>query len=489
MNTKKIVVVLLALGLVLTTVQAYAAPTKLKTMGRYTFARVKGNIPTPEVMKMLADRYAADIKVGFEMAGYGDLYLPFLDELRKGEYTESTLAVGDSVMWMLFRSHGKVKVTKEVIWAGKAPLEVFAIDVTKDYKIYHFVMPKPCGNIALKGISDAAAPLAVCNLVVSPEKANVNDPITIDMSGTTNAKSMSVEILNAKGERVALQNLTPDSPKWQTKFDQPGEYTFKAGAVNIQDVASTGSCMAKTYINFPPVCKLWTSCLPCEDAVGKPIVFDASQSVDQDGEIVKAVFEFADSTGQILDTITVAEKPLKCEKTFAKAGFYAVAVTVFDNAGAVSSASDACRLSFEVTQKKFFWLLAAGPLLARGTYTTYGFLQGGIFYWISPNRFSLTASAGGAVPFQGDPWKFMFLANLMGNVHAGPVYFGAGFGYSSKEQPTRKSGLDGIGQIGVDIFNKWTSMGSLYFEFRTPLGSGRSFDDHHKFALGFRYIF
>jgi hypothetical protein len=489
MKTKRLMVILLAIGLILTAVQTYAAPTKLKSMGRYTFARVKGNIPTPEVMKMLADRYAVDIKMGFDMAGYSDLYLPFLDQLKTGTYTDTTLAVGDSVMWMLFRSRGKVKVTKEVVWDGKAPLEVFAIDVTKDFKIYHFIIPKPCGNIALKGITDAPAPLAVCSLVVTPEKCNLNDPITVDMGGTKNAKSMTVEVFNAKGERVATQNLTPDSPKWQTKFDAAGEYTFKSSAVNIQDVVSANACTAKTYINFPPVCKLWTSCLPCEDYVGRPIFFDASQSTDPDGEIVKAVFEFADSTGKVLDTITVAEKPLKCEKIFAKAGFYAVAVTVFDNAGAVSSASDACRLAFEVTQKRFFWLLAAGPMVARGTYTAYGFVQGGIFYWLSPNRFSLTASAGGAVPFQGDPWKFMFLANVLANVHAGPVYFGAGLGYSTKEQPTRKSGLDGVGQIGVDVFNKWTSMGSIYFEFRTPLASSRSFDKHHKFALGFRYIF
>jgi len=489
MKTKRIMLALLAIGLILTTVQAYAAPTKLKTMGRYTFARVKGKIPTPEVMKMLADRYAVDIKTGFEMAGYGELYLPFLDQLKTGAYSDTTLAVGDTVIWMLFRNHGKVKVTKEIIWDGKAPLEVYAIDVTKDYKIYHFIMPKPCGNIGLKGISDAPPPLAVCSLVVTPEKANINDPITVDMSGCTNTKSMTVEVTNAAGEKIASQKLTPESPKWQTKFDKPGEYMFKAGAYNLIDIASANPCAAKTYINYPPVCKVGMSCTPCKDFVGKPITFDASQSSDQDGEIIKTVFEFTDASGNVLDTITRTEKPFVCEKTYLKEGTYSVAVTVFDNAGAVSSAADACRLSYEVTQKRLLWLLAAGPMVARGTYTAYGFVQGGIFYWLTPNRFSLTASTGIGFPFQGDPWKTMWLLNLMANVHAGPVYFGAGLGYSTKEQPTRKSGMDAIGQIGVDVFNNWTSMGSVFFEFRSPLGSNRSFDKHHKFALGFRYIF
>jgi hypothetical protein len=46
-----------------------------------------------------------------------------------------------------------------------------------------------------------------------------------------------------------------------------------------------------------------------------------------------------------------------------------------------------------------------------------------------------------------------------------------------------------VGNIGVDVFNNWTSTGSIFFEFRSPLGSNRSFDEHYKFALGFRVVF
>ena len=73
MKNKKIFLVLLIFGLIALTMNTYAEVTKLKSIGRYTFARVKGNIPTQEVMKTVADRYAADIKLGFDMAGYGDL--------------------------------------------------------------------------------------------------------------------------------------------------------------------------------------------------------------------------------------------------------------------------------------------------------------------------------------------------------------------------------------------------------------------------------
>ncbi len=79
MKNKKIFLALLVFGLAALTMNTYAQVTKLKSIGRYTFARVRGNIPTQEVMKTCADLYSADIKLGFEMAGYGDLYLPFLD--------------------------------------------------------------------------------------------------------------------------------------------------------------------------------------------------------------------------------------------------------------------------------------------------------------------------------------------------------------------------------------------------------------------------
>jgi hypothetical protein len=97
--------------------------------------------------------------------------------------------------------------------------------------------------------------------------------------------------------------------------------------------------------------------------------------------------------------------------------------------------------------------------------------------------------AGGAVPSRGDPWKFFFLADVMGEYHAGPVWLGAGLGYSTKDQEVRKSGLDIVGDAGVDVFNTRSGRGSVFFEFRSPVGSDRSFDDHHKFLLGFRMLF
>ena len=267
-------------------------------------------------------------------------------------------------------------------------------------------------------------------------------------------------------------------------------FGFIAMAVNAdqQDIALANTAKVSTYANVPPVCKLWTSCLPCRDYVGRKIVFDASGSTDPDGEITKVVFEITDAEGHVIDTFTKTEKPLLWEKTFLKAGVYTISATVFDNAGGVSPASDACRVSFEVTQKTLLLLFEGGPMIVRES-TAYGFLRGGLAYWLKPDKVNLLGSIGGAIPFQGEPWKPILLVNVLVNFYAGRLFVGGGLGYSSNEQNNRKSGLDLVGNAGFDIFNKWTSRGSIFFEFRSPIGSDRSFDDHYKYGFGFRVIF
>jgi hypothetical protein len=480
--------------LVLSVIASYGQTKKWRRTGVNTFARVKGQIPTAEVMKMLADKYAADIKIGFDEAGESQLYLPFMDALQASKFAEKSLAVGTAFPWMLFRVATKVKVWQNVEWAGTKPLDVFAFDVPRETKIYEFAIPRPCGNIALMGVREAPKPPAkpaVCNIVVSPAKANLNEPITVDMSGTQDAVSMDVEIFNAQGAKVGSHAFTPTAARWQTKFDRPGDYIFRAKAVNVDGVASTNPCQAKTYINIPPVCKLWTSCLPCKDYVGKPITFDANGSTDADGQVVKAVFEILDPGGNVLDTFTASQKPLTWQKTFVKAGTYVVNVVVFDDMGAPSANTDPCKLTFEVTQKKFFYLFEVGGLLARGTYTGYGFGRLGMLWVLVPDALDFILSMGPSFSFIGEPWKIIFLANAVANVHLGPaVYFGAGLGYSTKEQAIRKSGFDLVSQFGVNVFNKYSSAGSVFAEFRVPiLTSDRSFDDHYKLLLGFRYIF
>ncbi len=334
-------------------------------------------------------------------------------------------------------------------------------------------------------------PPAVCAIVVGPAKVNLNEPVTVDMTGSTGAKSMDVEVFNAQGVKIQSHTFTPSATKWQTKFDKPGEYLFKGRAVNEEGKLSDNLCQTKIMVNAPPVCKLWTSCLPCTDYVGKPITFDASGSTDPDGQVVKAVFEITDESGKVIDSFTKAEKPLVWEKIFYAPGKYGINVTVFDDMGAASANSDPCRIQFEVTQKKMFFLVEAGPGLARGTYTGFFFGRAGLMWNLAPNALDFILRVGGALFGVGSPWKPFLMADGLLNLHLGPaMYLDAGLGYTTKEQDVRLSGFDLIGAFGVNILNNFTSTGSIFAEARIPvITKDRLVEDHYKLLLGFRYIF
>jgi len=484
MKNKKLVLFVVLL-LVIMTASTFAQTKKLKSIGQYTLVRIRGNVPTQEVMKRLVDRYSGDIKQGFEMAGAGDLFLPFMDQLKGAKFEEKSLPVGDKLIWMLFRSHGKVKVARDIEWAGKKPLDVFVFNVEKDFKNYEFAMPRPCGNISLRSVTDLALPVASCSITVSPAKVNIKDPVTVDVSGTKGATSIDVSAFAADGMKAWSQKLTPDAARAKVTFDKPGTYTFKASAVNAQDKASANPCQATVVVNAPPVCALQTPCVTCEDYVNKPIALDASGSSDPDGKVVKADFTITDQAGNPVDKFMADAAPFSWTKTFAAKGSYAVSVVVTDDFGAVS---EPCRVVLDVTRvKRDYFGVGGGPYFVRGSHGPYLFAQADYFRWITPGQVDFTVAAGGAIALKGDPWKSFFMADATVNYHPSAVFFGGGLGVSTAVKTNRDATFELVGNLGIDVFKKPTSFGSLVFQFRWPLG--KDIVENHKFVLGFRVHF
>lgn len=487
MTKKHVVVIMLVLLMLGTVLQASAEVKKIKSLGHYTFARVRGKIPTPEVMKMLVDRYAQDIKLGFEQAGMADLYQPFIEQLKTAEFEDTVWNIGDQVQWMLFRARGKVKVSGPLEWAGKKPVEVFAVKVKVGFKTYTFIIPKPCGNIAYKSMVEEI-PEAVCSLTVSPAKANIGDPITVDMSGSQYAKALKVEVFDSKGNKIDSKDLTPQSAKWQTKLNASGEYTFKGTAINFADKPSSNPCQAKVYINFPPVAKVVPNCTDCKYYYGRPLTFDASGSSDQDGEVTKVTFELRDKNGQVIDSYVDTEKPFVWQKTLYQEGTFTVSVAAQDNDGATSASTPDSSKSFTVTRKKFFGMFEVVPMIAHGSSHFYVAGRVGIFTWLKPDKFSLTVDTGGLLlSSKSNDWKAAWSMSALANVHFGKFYFGLGPGFLTKQRSTRKDSFMGVGQLGYTIFDDYLKMAHVFVEFSSPLNS--HFDEYYNIGLGFRYCF
>jgi len=82
-------------------------------------------------MKTILEKYSEDIKYGLGLAGYGELYLPFIEQIETVSFEEKQLPIGDTLMWMLFRARGEIKVVENIEWAEKAPLPIFSFTVVK----------------------------------------------------------------------------------------------------------------------------------------------------------------------------------------------------------------------------------------------------------------------------------------------------------------------------------------------------------------------
>lgn len=479
MRYKKTLVLVIAMLLVFSFAYSAKKPMKLRRVGTCPLVKAeKGSIADADQLKALLEEKTEYVKKGFETLEVGFLFPAFMEQLKSTPVEEKVLPKGQAFMWMLFC---KGKVAKDLVWAGRDTLPVFSFTVQHDCKDYEMVVPKKCGNISLIAIRHSQP---VCDLKVSPEKANIGDPITIDVSGSKCATKYAVEIYHPKGTLLEKKELTAGNTQWVTKFNEPGDYFVDSEAFNPDGVASANKCKAKVYINYPPVCDLKVE--PAEGYTGQTFKLDASGSTDKDGEVVKAEFTIM-KDGQEVEKKEITSKPLVWEKVFKESGIYKIYLKVTDDFNAVSS--NKCEFEIKV-QKRFYGLLEGGPMIAKGTYSGYVFARGGVFYWLAPEQFSLVVSAGGALNLGGDRFKSHFMGNLLLNGHFDAFFLGGGVGFSSKVRDDDwGSGVDIVGNLGFDVFQGFNKRASIFGEIRVPMREDLEFKHGHAFLLGFRYIF
>ncbi len=155
MKNKKLVFLIIGVFF-LFSLGAQAETKKLRDIGRYKLVNIQRDMPSEEVMQTLLDKFSGDIQNGFNLAGYSNLSSPFIDQVKQSAYEEKELAVGERMVWMLFRSGGKIKVIHDLEWAGNDPLSVYSFSVMDGNKHYEFIMPKACGNISLQKVEMAS---------------------------------------------------------------------------------------------------------------------------------------------------------------------------------------------------------------------------------------------------------------------------------------------------------------------------------------------
>ncbi len=167
--------ILLVMCFVAGYVSTASAAMTLKKVGISPF--YKPPLTSEADLRTMVKTRGADLKTGFEKAGYPEVYPAFMEQFPTVPIEATTLQQGETVKWMLFKKNGKgmVKVAKDVTWGGKSPLQVYRFYVTYDGKKYEFVVPGKCGNLSLKGVEMLPPPAKPVPVVAPP----VKEPVTV----------------------------------------------------------------------------------------------------------------------------------------------------------------------------------------------------------------------------------------------------------------------------------------------------------------------
>jgi len=133
------------------------AATNITKLGLNSF--YKPGISSAEDFIEMVKNNKADIKSGLSLAGNGDLYDAFINQVPYADITVAEFGKGSHFEWMLAkkRGTGPIRVARDVTWVNSTPFAGLSFSITDDGYEYDFAVPFICGNIALAGVSQVQA--------------------------------------------------------------------------------------------------------------------------------------------------------------------------------------------------------------------------------------------------------------------------------------------------------------------------------------------
>jgi len=262
MKTKKIVFALIGFSLFLTWgIQPLEAGTPIKKLGTAPFFKAKA-LKADQVLPILT-RLKKDVRLGFSQAGADALYEPFMKQLQAQKPETVSIQPGQTLQWMIYKKKGKVRITKDRIWAGKAPFEAYRVVVRHNDHDYDFILPKICLNISLKEVVKVPA------LTMAPKPSEA--PKTVAPSAPTVSQAPPVKEPETKTPAAAAPSAVtpvparePEKPKAEAK---KGSFVVDIGLMARIDPSSFGLARLGYRYNF-------TDQLALTGLVGAALLFD-----------------------------------------------------------------------------------------------------------------------------------------------------------------------------------------------------------------------
>jgi hypothetical protein len=235
---------------------------EVNQLGVHPFYKSR-DLKKDDLLKIATEK-AEEVKTGFELAGYAELYDDFIKQLQTADLEEIEIHPGDTIQWMMFKKRRKVEVKKDVKWTAKKPFTAYRFTFTKDEKDYEFIVPKVCGNISLKGVKDHPKPPPppppppknkppTCDLKVTPLELFKGQTVTLDASGSKDPDgtiaSVKFLITAADGSVIEEKVLTETPYTYTTKMKKVGKIKIEAIVTDDKGDTSPGnSCVVEVDV-------------------------------------------------------------------------------------------------------------------------------------------------------------------------------------------------------------------------------------------------
>jgi hypothetical protein len=253
-----------------------------------------------------------------------------------GIIVECNVQPGSTLLWMAYRPNARKGNRtpgrlENVRWAGNKPFEAFLFRVTNDYKIYTFIVPKPCANMSLMSVKEIEGePVGISVDRVCDPKGNLRETIRASGRDLERVQRVSVAINGQPaGELTA--------PSWTFTSNRSGDYTFDAIDTKGRPypvtprTAHVDACPLPEPPRKPtvvqPTCNVVLSAVRVKG--GYEITVDATRSTTGTSEVAPAVtVALRDDTGAAVGQTLTLDSSLTGKILVPKPGTYRATATV-----------------------------------------------------------------------------------------------------------------------------------------------------------------
>ena len=264
------------------------------------------------------------------------------------EISEIQVPTGTRLPFMAARKNKKAYAMRDVLWAGKKPIDAFAFEFSSNCVRYRLVTPKACSNFWVEELGkDTAdpkcAPPPPPPPVVSVSGASetcVTQPVEYAIN-VKNPPADNAVKLYVNGKEMVSDKLTNGAFRFTfTGAQTPGTYEVKAvsGGVTGTTTVQVKPC--------EPTCGITASPLPAK--AGKPFTVDLSGSrvaPGVKGGVKSAKVEVLNAKGEVIDTVEMAGLTNNAF-VIKKGGIHTLRAVVTDEVGQTST--NACTAQVDV---------------------------------------------------------------------------------------------------------------------------------------------